>query len=145
MGQRALSAGMGQTARLAEAVFREAHRILEIDPHSADAHFALGTLHSEVQKLSWLERFLGRLLLSADIPETSWEEGEFHLLESARLEPNRVRVHLELGKLYMRTDRQPLARRHFRLAVDAPVRRAPDFVFKARASDFLESLPPAGG
>jgi uncharacterized protein (TIRG00374 family) len=129
--------------RMAGEVRSEAERALELDPHHAGAHHVLGRLHAGAMRLSRLTRVVARKILGASVLEgASWETAEFHFTEARRIEPRNPRHTMELGALYLDTDRPELAREVLADAVARRPQEAVDSLAVARARTLLAGLGP---
>jgi len=140
-GRMALRKGPRTSARLAQEVFDDAHRILELDPDHGGAYNALGQLNYQVMKLSRVDRFLARLIVgNVALRRTSWENAETYLREAVRLWPDMVVFRVDLGRLYLKRGRRELARASLEEALALPNRHPPDRAFKDEARGLLKDL-----
>lgn len=106
-GRRAMNAGPGYAAELAQIVRDDARAILAVDSAHGGAHNMLGKLSYEVMSLSVLERLLARTFLGGDaLDDTSWEKAEHHLRRAAEAWPQVVLFHYDLAELYRKRDRR---------------------------------------
>jgi tetratricopeptide (TPR) repeat protein len=128
-------------ADLADDVYLDVRRLLEMAPDHAGGHHALGKLHYEVMKLSAVERFIGRHLMGVDIARyTSWEASVEHLERAVELQPDMILYRLDLGMTYYRWHRPTKAREALRAALALPSIHTPDPLFKQRARALLQEL-----
>jgi tetratricopeptide (TPR) repeat protein len=110
-GRRALNAGPGYAAELAQRVYDDAHAILALDPTHGGAHNLLGKLNYEIMSLSGLERFIGRHLVRRQaLRDSSWEDAETHLVAAAESWPDLVLFQFDLAQLYRKRGRDDEAR-----------------------------------
>jgi len=145
-GQQALREGDVDTATV------EFRRAIEISPWYTRAHYALGVTHAKVgrfaeaveslERVTQMERSdyqahmtLG-LIYKKEFAGAEDEQAIKHLAAALRLRPDLHRLHILLGELYARSDRQK-AREHFDRFIRAADPDDPD-VERARRS--LEDL-----
>lgn len=138
-------AGTREKIRLGAATRSEAETALALDPDHAGAHHVLGRLHGAAMRLNPVVRFLARRLLGAEALEgASWERAEYHFARARDLEPWNPRHTLELGVLYMDTDRPSLGLEALRQAATVPpVKEATDSLLVARAVRLVAALEGA--
>ena len=138
--------GTREKIRLADEVALRAEAALTIEPGHAGAHHILGRLHAGAMRLGTIERFVARRLLGADLlARVSWREAERHFSAAREREPDNPAHAMELGALYLDTDRPGLAREPLETAAGLPVRHAQDLSARDRARDLLRRLgqPPS--
>lgn len=141
LGRRALHEGMRKRVSLAREIRGEALVILERDPENAEAHHVLGQWNAEVMRIGGFSRFIARRVLGGDeLDEASWEAAEEHLQEAVRLAPESLIHHLELGRVYLATDRPDEARAEFREVLERPAVEPTDPLHKQKAQDLLKQL-----
>ena len=140
-GRRALHAGTGYAAELAQLVYDDAHAVLATDSLHAGAHNMLGKLAFEVMSLSRVERLLARVFLSNDALErTSWEDAEHHLGRAVELSPSAVLYHYDLGVLHARRGRPDEAVASLRQALALPAVQPMDEAVQELAGTLLEEI-----
>jgi tetratricopeptide (TPR) repeat protein len=133
-GLRAARSGGREASALGGEVYELAHQLLEMDSLHAGAYHALGVLNYRVRRLSWMERFVARNFLGADVMNsTSWEDAERYLLRAVELRPEYILFHLDLGRMYLHRDRKDEARSHLERVLELPVLEPPDLRFQAIA------------
>jgi len=133
-GLRAVQSGGREASALAREVYDLAHHVLEMDSLHAGAYHALGVLNFRVRRLSWIQRFVARNFLGADVMNsTSWEDAERYLLRAVELRPEYILFHLDLGRMYLNRDRKDEARSHLERVLELPVLEPPDPRFQAIA------------
>ena len=126
-GLRAVRSGGREASALGREVYDLAHRVLKMDSLHAGAYHALGVLNYRVRRLSWIERFVARNFLGADVMNlTSWEDAERYLTRAVELRPEYILFHLDLGRMYLNRKRMDEARHHFERALELPVLEPPD-------------------
>ena len=119
LGELALKAGPRTAGRLARQIFREANALLERDSLDAYAHNALGRVSYEVVTLSGFERFLGRLVVGAEVMgHASWEQARVHLTRAVELRPDFMPFRTAMGAYYARNGRGAEAKAEFRRALE---------------------------
>jgi hypothetical protein len=134
--------GLRKKLAIAAEVRAEAERALELDPDHAGAHHVLGRLHAGTMRLSGFARLVARKILGASVLEgASWSCAEFHFEQAMRSEPESPRHAMELGALYIDTDRPEMARVVLSEAVRLAPREPSDSMAAARAQALLEQLP----
>ena len=133
-GLRATQSGGREASALGGEVYDLAHQVLETDSLHAGAFHALGVLNYRVRRLSWVERFVARNFLGADVMNsTSWEDAERYLLRAVELRPEYILFHLDLGRMYLNRNRMDEARIHLQRVLELPVLEPPDARFQAIA------------
>ena len=133
-GLRAAQTGGKEASALGGEVYDLAHQLLEMDSLHAGAYHALGVLNYKVRRLSWIERFVARNFLGADVMNsTSWEDAERYLLRAVELRPEYLLFHLDLGRMYLDRDRKDEARVHLERVLELPVLEPPDPRFQTIA------------
>ena len=133
-GLRAVRSGAREASALGGEVYDLAHQVLEMDSLHAGAHHALGLLNYRVRRLSWIERFVARTFLGADVMNlTSWEDAERYLTRAVELRPEYILFRLDLGIMYLHRNRMKEARSQFQRALELPVLEPPDFRFQETA------------
>ena len=110
LGMRADREGGRTKIRAASSLYDELEIILELDPDHAEARYLMGRLHLGVRRMSGLVRWLATNLLGgATLKNASWEEAELHLAFAESKAPEVPDHHLQLGRLFLDTDRPELA------------------------------------
>jgi uncharacterized protein (TIRG00374 family) len=135
-------AGTREKMRLAGETRWEAETALGLDPNHAGAHHVLGRLHAAAMRLSSFVRFIaGRILGAEALDGASWEQAEYHFSRARELEPWNPRHSLELGVLYLDTDRPALGLEALRQAAGVPsIAQASDSLLVARATRLVAEL-----
>jgi tetratricopeptide (TPR) repeat protein len=140
-GRRAMNAGPGYGAELAQRVYDDAHAILELDPSHGGAHNLLGKLNYEIMSLSTVERFIGRVLVRKQaLRDSSWESAELHLRAAAESWPDLVLFQFDLGLLYRKRGREEDARTALRRVTEMVPVHPPDASFQDDARRYLQEL-----
>ena len=92
-------------------------------------------------RLSRLSRFVaGRILDGAAMRDVSWEQAEHHFREAWHSDPSSPRHPMELGALFLDTDRPEIARPFLEDAVTLTPAAVPDSLASARARMLLAGL-----
>ena len=130
-GLRATQSGARIASELGGEVYDLAHQILEMDSLHAGAYHALGVLNYQVRKLSFIERWVARTFLGAEVMNvTNWEDAERYLTRAVELRPEYILFHLDLGRMYLHRKRRAEARTHFQRALELPLLEPPDVRFQ---------------
>jgi tetratricopeptide (TPR) repeat protein len=138
MGLRAVEEGGGTQVSLGERAHEQARLVLTIAPDHAGAQHILGRLHAAVMRLSGFKRFIATQILGGKtLSKASWESAESFLTAAATLQPEVPDHHLELGKLYMDTDRPEAALAAFERALTCPTTDPVDRAVQAQAEEML--------
>ena len=133
-GLRAVQSGGREASALGGEVYDLAHHVLEMDSLHAGAYHALGVLNFRVRSLSWIERFVARNFLGADVmSSTSWEDAERYLTRDVELRPEYILFHLDLGRMYLHRERMEEARSQFQRVLELPLLEPPDSRFQETA------------
>ena len=133
-GLRAVQSGGREASALGGEVYDLAHQVLEMDSLHAGAYHALGVLNYRVRRLSFVERFVAKTFLGADVMNlTSWEDAERYLTRAVELRPEYILFHLDLGSMYLHRGRKEEARSHLQRVLELPVLEPPDPRFQATA------------
>ena len=141
MGRRAVQVNFVTSVTLAGQLYRESQIVLRMDSLHAGAHHVLGQLNVEVMGLPSLLRMAGRRVLGAvGRVRTSWELAERFLLRAVELDSVVINYHLDLGRMYMKTDRPQLARHAFQRALALPIVHPHDLQLKRDAQELLDRL-----
>ena len=140
-GRRALNAGPGYAAELAQRVYDDANAILAVDPAHGGAHNLLGKLNYEVMSLSAVERFVGRVFIRKQaLRDSSWEAAEVHLRAAAESWPDFILFQFDLAQLYRKRGRDDEARAALRHVTEMTPVHPLDASFQDDARRFLEEL-----
>ena len=142
-GLRAIQSGGREASALGAEVYDLAHQVLETDSLHAGAFHALGVLNYRVRRLSWIERFVARNFLGADVMNlTSWEDAERYLLRAVELRPEYILFHLDLGRMYLSRKQMEEARHHLERVLELPILEPPDprfqMIAERRLADTLD-------
>lgn len=106
LGQRLELSGTREKIGLGQRCREEAEWALSIDPNHPGAHHVLGRLHAATMRLGRVTRFVARRVLGAEaLSGASWDRAESHFISAGEIEPSNPRHWMELGKLYIDTDR----------------------------------------
>lgn len=131
--------------RLAAEVRSEAETALALDPYNPGAHHVLGRLHAAAMRMNPIKRFAARKILGGSaLDGVSWELAEYHFRQARMYEPDSPRHAMELGALYIDTDRPRLARSILEEAVALSGEETRDRPAVERARALLAGLPSDG-
>ena len=140
-GRRAMNAGPGYGADLAQRVYDDAHAILVLDPSHGGAHNLLGKLNYEIMSLSRIERFIGRTFVRKQaLRDSSWEAAEEHLRVAAESWPDFVLFQFDLAQLHRKRGRGDEARSTLRHVTEMVPLHPSDASFQDEARRYLEEL-----
>ncbi|HSW29454.1 MAG TPA: flippase-like domain-containing protein [Longimicrobiales bacterium] len=135
--------GLRRKFALAAEVRSEAERALALDPGHAGAHHVMGRLHAGAMRLNRVARLILREVLGASVLEgASWKQAEQHFRQARAADPGCPRHAMELGALYLDTDRPALAREVLAEAARIAPREASDSLAVVRARALLGGLVP---
>ncbi len=141
MGLQVDHVGQRERIRLAQEVGTLALDILRRDSLHASAHHILGRLYAGSMRLNGFSRFLARRVLGGNVlGEASWEEAESHLRRAEELQPAVLIHHLELGILYLSTQRWAEALEEMEHVLSRPARHAVDVFYQQRAGEIRNAL-----
>lgn len=139
LGLIALDAGVRERVQMSKEIRSEALATLEADSAYAGGWHILGRWHAGVRELSGPARFFARTFLGGEVfSEASWEEAERDLRRAEELEPNRIVHPLELGKVYLATDRPEEARAALERALSLAPMDGRDCAYLAEARQLLD-------
>jgi tetratricopeptide (TPR) repeat protein len=139
LGLIALDAGVRERVQMSTEIRTEALAALEADSSYAGGWHILGRWHAGVRELSGPARFFARTFLGGEVfSEASWDEAERHLRRAGELEPDRIVHPLELGKVYLETDRPEEARSALERALSLAPMDGHDCAYLAEARRLLE-------
>jgi nucleoside-diphosphate-sugar epimerase len=101
--------------RSAEALHRQARRVLELDPDHPGAHHLLGRLDAAVLRLGGATRLLARLVIGGEVLGTaSWRRAHEYLKRAEEGAPCMPEHHFELARLLEERGDPEGARRELR-------------------------------
>jgi tetratricopeptide (TPR) repeat protein len=115
-GRIALDAGTKERVQRSRKVKEHADRAIELDSTLAAAYHVRGRWNREVSDLNFIERTIVKTVYGG-LPEASFEQGVRDFKRAIELENVRFH-HLELGKTYLKMDREADARAAFRTVLD---------------------------
>ena len=139
-GNLAVQTGPAESARLGREVWELAHRVLEHDPRSADAHYALGKLEYELLKLNRVQRLLSRPFRRGELAHPSWSQALAYHERAVALDPDSQLFRLGLADTLWHVERHADATRQLEIARALPLRSAVDRDFRARAELLLRKI-----
>ena len=146
IGRRSLHVPPRETIQAARDIYEGVSELLAQDPDHPGGHLILGKFHMEVMHLSAFKRFLARLFGAGEgLRTASWESAEAHLNRAIELDPGAILHHLELGRMYMWTNRPAEARTRLLMALELPVDDPMDRVSRGEAQKLLQGLEEGGG
>lgn len=135
--------GLRRKFGIAAEVRAEAEQALALDPDHAGAHHVMGRLHAGAMRLNRLARLVLREILGASVLEgASWPAAEEHFQAAWRADPWSPRHAMELGALYLDTNRRDEARKVLEAAARIESRAPADSLAAVRVRALLEQLVP---
>jgi tetratricopeptide (TPR) repeat protein len=141
LGLIALDVGVRQRVRMATEIRKEALATIAADSDYAGGWHVLGRWNEGIMDLSGAARFFAKAFLGAQVfGEASWQKAERDLARAARLEPGRIVHRLELGRVYMKTDRPEKARAELQATLALPPQDEQDCDYLGEARALLEQL-----
>ena len=115
-GRISLYADRSERIERSRSVKRHANHALELDSTLAPAYHLLGRWHRKVADLNFIERTLVKTFYGG-LPDASYEQSVVHFQRAISLE-SKPYNHLELGKTYLRMDRDEAAKEQFQKALE---------------------------
>ncbi len=141
IGRRSLHVPPRETIQAARDTYEGVRELLVLNPDHPGGHLILGKFHMEVMHLSAFKRFLARLFgVGEGLRTASWESAEVHLNRAIELDPGAILHHLELGRMYMWTNRPAEARTRLLRAMELPVDDPMDRASRREAQELLQEL-----
>ncbi len=141
LGLVALDLDARRRVRMAGEIRKEALAAVATDSGYAGGWHLLGRWNQGVMELSGPARFFAKAFLGGQVfGEASWEKAERYLVRASGLEPRRIVHHLELGKVYMETDRPGWARAEFDTTLTLPPADEQDCDYLEEARKLLAEL-----
>jgi tetratricopeptide (TPR) repeat protein len=136
-GRITLYAGRSERVKRSRAVKRHADRALALDSSFAPAYHMRGRWHRQVASLNFLERTLVKTFYGG-LPNASYEQSVADFQRAIALE-SKPYNHLELGKTFLRMDRDEAARKQFQKALET-TGSPHDAEYKREARSLLADL-----
>jgi hypothetical protein len=110
MGARAELQDGTELVRAAEALDRQAHAVLALDPYHAGAQHLLGRLHASVLRMNGVKRFVATRILGGDrLAGASWDDVRTWFEWAAEKDPCVPDHHYELAHFYYEQEEPRLA------------------------------------
>ena len=149
-GHYALSAAIGRASltrsnreRVARApeIRVEALKTLELDPEHDKAHHVVGLWHAEIKRLSGVQRWFAKNLFGGNFLDlASWELAVDHMELAVAIDPTVIYHRLDLGRVYIDTDRPAEAKVQFEAVENLPVYDVLDPRYKEEAAMLLQEI-----
>ncbi len=144
LGQQARMEGPKTRAGLWREIKSELDRAIGIDPGNARAYLERGRWNRRLASRGLWERTVSKVLL-AKVPRGASMENAVRDFEKAvELTPAAVEAHMELGRTYLKLERDADARRELERALAIPADRPRDPGLQAEARELLEKLAKRG-
>jgi tetratricopeptide (TPR) repeat protein len=141
LGRKALGLGTMDRIRYSKTIRLEALEALKYDSLHAGALHVLGSWNAEVMRVNGIEREFAKKFLGAEVfGQASWDEAQRLLEKAAKIDPDRLVHHLDLGAVYADRGNKAKAREQFSLILAAPLREYNDSLYKKKAADKLKKL-----
>lgn len=137
-GRVALDAGTGERIRRSRAVKRHVDRAIAIDSTLDGAFHVRGRWNREVADLGFFQRAIVKTVYGG-LPDASFEQAVRDFLRAIELH-DEIFHHLELGKTYLKLDREDAARSQFQTALEMPLADPFDTRYKEEARELLDEL-----
>jgi tetratricopeptide (TPR) repeat protein len=137
-GRIALDAGTKERVQRSRKVKEHADRALELDSTLAAAYHVRGRWNREVSDLNFIERTIVKTVYGG-LPEASFEQAVRDFQQAIALENVRFH-HLELGKTYLKMDREDDARAQFRTVLERPQKEYFGDRYRQEAEALLDDL-----
>lgn len=137
-GRVALDAGTGERIRRSRAVKRHVDRAIALDSTLDGAFHVRGRWNREVADLGFFKRAIVKTVYGG-LPEASFEQAVRDFKTAIELH-DEIFHHLELGKTYLKLDREDAARAEFQTVLDMPLVDPFDPRYKKEARELLADL-----
>jgi len=137
-GRLALDAGTKERVRRSRKIKKHADRAVELDSTLSGAFHVRGRWNREVSDLNFFERAIVKTIYGG-LPESSFEQAVRDFKRALELEDVRFH-HLELGKTYLKMDREDDARAEFQTVLDLPQKEYFGDRYKKEAETLLREL-----
>ena len=146
IGRRSLHVPARETIQAARDTYAGVNELLALNPDHPGGHLILGKFHMEVMHLSAFKRFLARLFGAGEgLRTASWESAEAHLKRAIELDTGSILHRLELGRMYMWTNRPAEAQTQLLTALELPEDDLMDRASRREAQELLQELKEGGG
>jgi len=137
-GRLALDAGTKERVRRSRKIKKHADRAIELDSTLSGAFHVRGRWNREVSDLNFFERTVVKTIYGG-LPESSFEQAVRDFKRAIELEEVRFH-HLELGKTYLKMDRETDARAQLQTVLDLPQKEYFGDRYKKEAETLLREL-----
>lgn len=139
IGNVAMFEGGKTKVQLCHVIKREIDRALELNPDNPTAYSILGSFYKALGDVSWIEKQLASIFLGG-LPDGGYDESAIAFKRAIELDPDVVRNHYELGKVYMLQDKDSEAMMEFQKTLSLPVRAAMDCEMQVSAVILVDEL-----
>jgi len=139
VGNIAMFEGGKTKVKLCFVIKHEIDRSLELNPQNALAYSILGSFYKALGDVSWIEKQLANVFLGG-LPDGGYDESVAAFQRAIALEPEVIRNHHELGKVYILQDREYEAMAEFQRTLSLPVRVGSDCEMQHSAAKLIEEL-----
>jgi len=141
LGRLSLTKGSKERVRYAKIIFDEATRAVTINPNHDNAHHVLGAWHTEVKRLSGIQRFFAKALFGGGFMSVAnWDDAVKHLQRAIEINPRHIYHRLELAEVYTDLGRYSKAREQLLVIPTLPNADVLDAQYKQDAAALLEDV-----
>jgi len=139
IGNIAMFEGGKTKVKLSYAIKRELDRALQLNPKNALAYSILGSFYKALGDVSWIEKQLANVFLGG-LPDGGYDESVIAFKKAIELEPDAMRNHLELGKVYLLQDKENDAMAEFQRTLSLPILTGLDCLKQRSTAELIEEL-----
>jgi len=141
LGRLSRTKGRKERVRYAKIIFDEATRAVQIDSNYDNAHHVLGAWHSEVKRLSAIQRFFAKALFGGGFMSVAnWDDAVRHLARAVAIAPKGIYHRLELAEVYTDLGRYSKAREQLQIIPTLPNADVLDGQYKEDAAALLADI-----
>ena len=139
IGNVAMYEGGKTKISLVYVIKNQLDRAIALDSTNDLAWSILGSYYKALGDISWFERQIANLIYGK-VPDGGYDESVVAFKRAIALDPNMIRHHYELGKVYARQDRKADALTEFQISLSLPVYVAVDSVMLKDVPKLMHEL-----
>lgn len=102
------------------------NKAIKIDPRDHIALSILGSIERLLAGLSWIERSIGKIVYSVEIPKGSYDKSVEYFQKAILIDNTLIRHHYELALTYLDMKDRVKAREHFEIVLKSPIQLKAD-------------------